>query len=280
MSKSPVAFITGTSSGFGLLTTVALAKEGYRVIATLRDVNRTTRLLDAVRRAGVEAQVEIVQLDITDFSSVDKVVKDTVVKYGRIDVLVNNAGYAAGGFVEEVGMEAWKRQFETNFFGTVAVTRAFLPHMRENRSGTIVNISSISGRIGFPGLGPYVSSKFAVEGFSETLRLEMFPYGVHVVLIEPASYQTDIWAKGLSDAQIPDESPYLKEMQMMVKGIEHISTTASDPQEVVQLISQVLKLKRPRLRYPIGRGVKGTLTLKSTLPWKWVETIVMKRFMK
>lgn len=272
--------ITGASSGFGRLTAIALAKQGHRVIATIRDPSRRQDLLVAAQSIESGGQIEVVELDVTDFVRVSDVVGEVINRFGKIDVLVNNAGYAAGGFVEEVPMEAWKHQFETNFFGVVALTRAVLPHMRARRSGTIINMSSISGRIGFPGLGPYASSKYAVEGFSESLRLEMVPYGVHVVLVEPASYKTAIWAKGLANAVVRKDSPYVEEMYRMVQGVQQISTSANDPQEVVNLLQSIVQMKHPTLRYPIGKGVRRMVSLKSMLPWKWIETLMMKRFQK
>ncbi|ALF10848.1 oxidoreductase [Parageobacillus thermoglucosidasius] len=279
-NKQPVAFVTGASSGFGLLTSVALAGEGYRVLASMRNLTNKGQLEAAAKEAVVADRIEIVQLDVTDFSAAETVIQDVIRRYGQIDLLVNNAGYAAGGFTEEVAIEEWQRQFETNFFGLVAVTKAVLPSMRERRSGKIVNISSISGRIGFPSMGPYVASKFAVEGFSESLRLEMLPYGVHVVLIEPGSYKTDIWSKGLGAVTIHPNSPYVKEMKAILKYVNKIADAAPAPDEVIRQIVQVAKSPSPKLRYPVGKGVKLGIILKNILPWKWWERIVTKRLWK
>jgi NAD(P)-dependent dehydrogenase (short-subunit alcohol dehydrogenase family) len=276
--KPPVAFVTGASSGFGLLVSVALASEGYRVLASMRDLDNRGRLEAAAKEAGVTDRIEIVQLDVTDFSAAETVIQDVIDRYGQIDLLVNNAGYAAGGFTEELAVEEWQRQFETNFFGLVAVTKAVLPSMRERRSGKIVNISSISGRIGFPSMGPYVASKFAVEGFSESLRLEMLPYGVHVILIEPGSYKTDIWSKGLGAVTINPNSPYIKEMKAILKYVNQVADTAPAPDEVIRQIVQVAKSSSPKLRYPVGKGVKLGIVLKNVLPWKWWERMMTKRF--
>lgn len=275
--KQPVAFITGTSSGFGLLTSVALAGEGYRVLASMRNLENKGRLEAAAKQANVSDRIEIVQLDVADFSAVDNVIRDVIYRFGRIDLLVNNAGYAAGGFTEELAVEEWRQQFDTNFFGLVAVTKAVLPSMRERRSGKIVNISSISGRMGFPSMGPYAASKFAVEGFSESLRLEMLPYGVHVVLIEPGSYKTDIWSKGLESVAINPNSPYVKELKAIFKYVSQSAGTAPAPNEVIRQIVQAAKSPAPKLRYPVGKGVKLRIALKNLLPWKWWERMVIKR---
>lgn len=278
LDKQPIALVTGASSGFGLLTSVALAREGYQVLASMRNLDRKGKLEAASYDAGVRDNIQIIQLDVTDSSAVETVITDALHRYGGIDLLVNNAGYAAGGFTEELTTQQWRQQFEVNFFGLVTVTKAVLPSMREHRSGKIINISSISGRIGFPSMGPYVSSKFAVEGFSESLRLEMLRYGIHVVLIEPGSYQTDIWSKGLESVKVTPNSPYAKEMKTILQHIKQVADTAPAPDEVIQQIVQAAKSPAPKLRYPIGKGVKLGIALKQLLPWKWWERIVTKRF--
>lgn len=277
LDQQPIALVTGASSGFGLLTSVALAREGYQVLASMRNLDKREKLEAAAYEANVGNRIQIIQLDVTD-SSAAAVITDIIRCYGQIDLLVNNAGYAAGGFTEEIAAEQWRQQFEVNFFGLVTVTKAVLPSMRERRSGKIINISSISGRIGFPSMGPYVSSKFAVEGFSESLRLEMLRYGVYVVLIEPGSYRTDIWSKGLESVKSNPNSPYSKEMESILKHIKHVADTAPAPDEVIQQIVQAAKSPAPKLRYPIGKVVKLGIILKHILPWKWWERIVTKRF--
>ncbi|ASS91362.1 MULTISPECIES: oxidoreductase [Aeribacillus] len=280
LSPQSVALVTGASSGFGLLVSVALARGGYRVVASMRNMENKETLETAAREAGVWEQIEVVPLDVTNFAAAESVVHDVINHYGQIDVLVNNAGFAVGGFVEELSLEEWERQFATNFFGLVAVTKAVLPVMRKQRSGKIINISSISGRIGFPSMGPYVASKFAVEGFSESLRLEMLPYGVYVVLIEPGSYKTNIWSKGLQGVSIRSNSPYAKEMKTILQYVNRVAKTAPPPDEVIEQIVKVAQSPTPSLRYPVGRGVKLMLRLKNWLPWKQWERIVMKQFHK
>jgi NAD(P)-dependent dehydrogenase (short-subunit alcohol dehydrogenase family) len=271
-----VALITGTSSGFGLGTTIALAQKGCFVIAAMRDLTKRGRLLEAAEQAGVSERIEVVQLDVTVPPMIESLVDEVIDRHGRIDVLINNAGYAAGGFVEELPLEEWRRQFETNVFGLIAVTRAVLPHMRAQRSGTIINVSSISGRIGFPGLAPYSASKHAVEGFSESLRLEMLPHGVHVVLIEPGSYRTSIWEKGLEQTKDLPASPYREQMKRMTALIRQIANKTPEPDEVIDTIVQAATSARPRLRYPVGKGVRFTVVGKQLLPWRWFESLVAR----
>lgn len=276
----PIALITGTSSGFGMLTAVALAKKGFQVFAAMRSLDRRGPLVQLIKEEGVSDHIELIQMDVTDPLEIKQVVNQIVDRFKRIDVLINNAGYAAPGFVEEVSLDDWRKQFETNFFGVVSLTQTVLPFMRNQRKGTIINMSSISGRMGFPALGPYVSSKFALEGFSESLRLEMAPFGVHVVLIEPGSYQTEIWRKGLeatASSSMPDYHPWKERIRLEV---EQTSATAGNPHDVIRLIEHVLQTKHPKLRYPIGKGVKAGMAFKALLPWNWFERIMVKQLRK
>lgn len=275
--KERTAFITGCSSGFGLLTAVALAQEGYHVIATMRDLSRRGRLDKHAAEGGVAHMLEVIQMDVTKPGEVNAAVSWAVERCGKIDLLVNNAGFATGGFAEEVELDEWREQFEVNVFGLIAVTRAVLPHMRAQESGTIINISSISGRFGFPGLAPYAASKHAVEGFSESLRLEMLPYGIHVVLIEPGSYRTAIWEKGLQKSASPASSPYAAQQRALTARVEQIASSAPAPDEVVRTIIRAATSPRPALRYPVGRGVRFSLLMKQWLPWRWLESIVIQK---
>jgi NAD(P)-dependent dehydrogenase (short-subunit alcohol dehydrogenase family) len=277
ITNKNVALVTGSSSGFGLLTCIALAKEGFRVIASMRNPEKAEKLAAAAGQAGVASSLEIVQLDVTDFEQIELVVQQTVTRHGRIDLLVNNAGYAAAGFVEELSLDQWQHQFDANFFGLVAVTKAVLPHMRKRQKGTIINISSISGRIGFPGLSAYAASKHAVEGFSESLRLELLPYNVHVVLIEPGSYKTEIWSKGTAQIKRNPDSPYAGQLRLIDRQVERIISAAPEPDEVIAAIVKAATSPHPRLRYPVGKGVFSSILLKNLLPWRFFEWIIAKR---
>lgn len=270
----PIAVVTGTSSGFGLYTSVALASAGYDVVATMRNTAKQGKLLAEAQTCGVSAYIHVLSLDVTNQESIEAAFVHIREQYGRVNLLVNNAGYAAGGYVEEVDMDAWRAQLETNFFGTVAVTRAVLPIMREQGCGTIVNVSSISGRYAFPGYAPYAASKFAVEGFTEALRLEMLPFGVYAVLIEPGSYKTDIWEKGFSSIQIRENSPYSKLLQAVLQFSKRSSETAPPPQEVARHIVKIARTPRPKLRYFMSREATP-LRLIRLLPWKWYERLVL-----
>lgn len=270
----PIAVVTGTSSGFGLYTSVALASAGYDVVATMRNTAKQGKLLAEAQTSGVSERLHVLPLDVTNQESIEAAFEHIRQHCGKVDLLVNNAGYAAGGYVEEVDMDAWRAQLEANFFGTVAVTRAALPIMREQGSGTIVNVSSISGRYAFPGYAPYAASKFAVEGFTEALRLEMLPFGVYAVLIEPGAYKTDIWGKGFSSIHIREDSPYSTPLQAVLQFSKRSSETAPPPQEVARHIVKIARTPRPKLRYFMGRGA-APLRLIRLLPWKWYERLVL-----
>ncbi|MEH7108855.1 SDR family oxidoreductase [Bacillus sp. JJ1764] len=278
LKTMPIAFITGTSSGFGMFLSLALAREGYHVIATMRNPNKKDRLEQMAAQTGVAGQIEIVKLDVTDFAEVEQVVSDILTRHGKIDLLVNNAGYAQGGFIEDLAISDWKSQFETNFFAVVAVTKAILPTMRQNQSGTIVNISSISGKMGLPGIGPYSSSKFALEGFSETLRLEVLPFGIKVIVVEPGVFKTDIWSKGMESVKIGPTSPYAEFKDKIVSLVGQMEERGGDPMEVVEVILQAVKSENPQLHYPVGKGVKTQIRFKNLLPWRWIEKNLAKQF--
>lgn len=275
-----VALVTGASSGFGLGISFQLAKEGYHVVAGVRDPVKAEACRLEAKHQGIEERIEWVKLDVTSDEDAISVAGEISRKHGRIDVLVNNAGFAMGGMVEEIELEAWRRQLETNVYGVIRMTQAVLPMMREQRSGKIIQISSLSGRFGFPGLAPYVTSKFALEGFSESLRLELLPYGIRVVLVEPGSYRTDIWGKAL--ATLPGDmaeqrSAYGDLRRRIVRLTEASAANAGDPNEVVRLVLRILHMRTPRLRYPIGRGARAMMLGKALLPWSWIERLVMKQ---
>lgn len=269
------AVVTGTSSGFGMHITIELAKAGWHVIATMRNLDKKTPLVDQLSKGNLSDYVHIEQLDVTDSDSIARF-KGKLSDYPLIQLLVNNAGYAHGGFVEEVKLEEYRDQFETNFFGMVAVTQVIIPLMREQRKGTIVNISSISGLVGFPGLSPYVASKHAVEGFSESLRLELKCFGINTVLVEPGSYQTNIWSTGKRVSTI-EHSPYKRLMDQLNQHIENGNKDHGNPVDIAKLIVKIAHTENPKLRYTIGKGVKLSHFLKGVIPWSRWEKLIFKK---
>lgn len=276
-----IAIITGSSSGFGLLTTLELAKKDYLVIATMRNLEKQVNLLSQAAKLNLQQNIKVQQLDVTDQSSIHSF-QLFLKEINRVDLLINNAGYANGGFVEEIAVEEYRKQFETNLFGAISITQLVLPYMREQKSGKIINISSISGQVGFPGLSPYVSSKYALEGWSESLRLEVKPFGIDVVLVEPGSYNTNIWEVGkqLATNQSETTSPYKEYMDKIQKHINSGSDTFGNPIDVANKIVEIADAKRTTLRYPIGKGVKFMIFAKKVLPWRLWEFLVLRSFKK
>jgi NAD(P)-dependent dehydrogenase (short-subunit alcohol dehydrogenase family) len=276
--NKPIAIVTGASSGFGLLTTLELAKSGFKVIATMRNTIKASDLLYEANKLNIEPLIHVHPLDVTEESSIEKLA-ELIDSLGRVDVLVNNAGYAAAGFVEEITMEEYRRQFETNVFGVFAVTKTVLPYMRRQKEGKIINVSSISGKVAFPGLSPYVASKHALEGWSESLRLEMKPFGIEVALIEPGSFKTNIWSTGkqVTSLSLQEDSPYYEYMKEIEEYIQSGEGKFGDPQEVAAKIAEISKQKNSTLRFPIGKGVQATLMLKNMIPWSRWENIFLKK---
>lgn len=276
-----VAIITGSSSGFGLLTTLELAKKDYLVIATMRNLEKQANLLSQATQLNLLHNITVQQLDITAQNSIHTF-QLFLKEINRVDLLINNAGYANGGFVEEIPVEEYRKQFETNLFGAISITQLVLPYMREQQSGKIINISSISGQVGFPGLSPYVSSKHALEGWSESLRLEVKPFGIDVALVEPGSYNTNIWEVGkqLATNQSDTTSPYKEYMDKIQKHINSGSDTFGNPIDVANKIVEIAESKRTNLRYPIGKGVKFMIFAKKILPWRLWEYLVLRSFKK
>jgi NAD(P)-dependent dehydrogenase (short-subunit alcohol dehydrogenase family) len=269
-----VAVITGSSSGFGLLTSIELAKAGFQVVATMRNLGRRGDLDQAAKAAGVGRQIDVRALDVTAFDAMPAFVEGGVRDYGRVDVLVNNAGFAVGGFAEDVRLDELRLQFETNFFGTVAMTKAVLPVMRKQGSGHIIQVSSIGGLQGAISVSSYSASKHALEGWSESLRLEVNALGIKVVLVEPGAFDTGVWTRGavMGKDAIKQTSPNFQRSLRMRSVIEKIPK--ADPIEVARVIAEIAQDPSPKLRYLMGRDAKIQLAMKRLLPWKWHEKII------
>ncbi|MEW4059508.1 short-chain dehydrogenase [Bacillus siamensis] len=276
-----IAIVTGATSGFGLLTALKLARS-YHVIATARQPEKAETLKEAAAQAGVSGHITIASLDVTDEQSVSDF-GNTISGFGPVDVLVNNAGTAYGGFIADVPMEHYRQQFDTNVFGLIHVTKTVLPYMRKHGGAKIINISSISGLTAFPALSPYTSSKFAIEGFTECLRLELLPLGIDAALIEPGSYKTSIWETSLSNHLTAPgkDSPYYRYYQQIEAYVKASASKSGDPNDVAELIYQLAQQKRlKKLRYPIGRGIKLTLACRSLFSWPVWESMIKKKLFK
>lgn len=247
-----VVLITGCSSGFGQLAALHFARKGDTVYATMRNTEKAGALEQA--RESEKLPIEIVQLDVTDSESVSSAVRQVIDRAGRIDVLVNNAGIGARGPVEETDVEEAKEIFETNFFGALRVTQTVLPQMREQKSGTIVNVSSLAGRVAPPFDGIYAASKFALEAASEALHFEVHPFGIRVLLIEPGGFETNIGDTIRIPHRFTEGSPYLEFQQRFEQALTRLPAGGErgDPQVVAQAIYDAVHDEEPKLRYLVG----------------------------
>lgn len=270
------AIVTGANSGFGKLITIGLAKQGHTVIAGVRQEANAKKLAEEIEQASLSEAIHIEALDVTDTKSIQAFQKK-LHTYAPITLLVNNAGTAYAGFAEEVPVDTFRQQFNVNVFGVMEVTQAVLPFM--TKGAKIFNMSSISGLMGMPALSPYVSSKFALEGYTESLRIELASFGIQAALIEPGSFQTNIWNTSMNEHMLqPEEgSKYIHLYQKMMAHINAQKSNYGDPHDVADLVIRLAEKKRlKKLRYPIGKGVRLSFTAKQLLPWSMWEKIILR----
>jgi len=253
-----VALVTGCSSGIGLETAISLARGGHFTYATMRDVKKSEKLNKIVNDQGLP--VKILELDVDDKESVDNAITQVMEEKGRIDTLVNNAGWGMWGTVENVSIEEFKQQFETNFFSIIRMIHKIAPVMRKQKSGNIVNVSSVAGRIGFPVSPAYISSKFALEGLSECLRFELGPFGINVIIIEPGVIKTNFF-DSMKMAEKSD-SVYNEITSKVVSGVKMMAEMGTDPKEVANTIVKSINEKNPLPRYIVGNDAMMFLEAK------------------
>jgi NAD(P)-dependent dehydrogenase (short-subunit alcohol dehydrogenase family) len=272
-----VAVITGTSSGIGMLSALELARNGFRVVATMRNLAKRAQIDKLAADGGISRNIEVRPLDVTNFASIPSTIDEIVSDHGRIDVLVNNAGFALGGFAEDVELSELRDQLETNFFAHTQVTRAVLPAMRRQGSGQIIMISSISGVCAQVGVSSYSASKWALEGWSEALRMECLPLGIRVVLLEPGAYKTDVWDTNVHLAKkiFSGDSPNRERARRFSEYVQS-KIVKRDPQEVATLVASIAQDPNPRLRYLAGPDAHIQKWLKRLLPWTIYEKLVIK----
>ena len=261
--------ITGTSSGFGLLTAARLASKGHQVIATMRDPAKQNALLAEVKKRGGE--MEVLRLDVTQKNTIAAVIEHIAKKYGRLDVLINNAGYGIGGFFEDLSDEEIRTQFDVNFFGAQNVIRQALGLMRPQGSGKIINISSVAGFSASPAFSAYNASKWALEAFSESLHYELKLFGIDVVLIEPGTYKTKIFHENARYAKDFDnpQSPYYPYSQMLKKKVlDYVDNLRKDPERIPILIEKVIDSKNPSFRNIPDAEAQTLYFLRKFLPFR------------
>lgn len=264
---SETIVITGASRGIGLAAARLLQQHGHRVIGACRNPAQT----------GI-TDITLEALDVTQPASVEAFWQRIQDSGLAVDVLINNAGYDLYGAAEEVRFDEFRDQLDTNFLGAVRMTLATLPRMRERRHGKIINLSSIGGLLSLPYNSAYAASKYALEGYSESLRYEMLPFGVFVSLIEPAGVQTGTLDRSLVATRTPHPA-YEAARARLMRQMEHTQSASGIPlSAVAQTIARVVAERQPRLRYPIGGQARFAPLLKQLLPQRWFEAFVLRQF--
>jgi short-subunit dehydrogenase len=259
-----VALITGCSSGIGYETALMLARNGFHTFATMRNTKKSNSLEEIIKKERLDLNIR--ELDVNDDTSIEKTINCIKSEANRIDVLINNAGYGLVGFFEDLTLDEIRNQFETNFFGVLNITKKIIPIMRFQKSGTIINVSSGAGQVGFPGISAYVSTKFAIEGFSESLMYELFPYGIKVVIIEPGVIKTNFFRNCIvSEHSMKKSSPYSRSLDKFQRNVELMQEHATSPINVAKVIMQVLGNNEPKQRYIVGNDVAMILEAKKSL---------------
>jgi NAD(P)-dependent dehydrogenase (short-subunit alcohol dehydrogenase family) len=252
--KSQVVLITGATDGLGRAAAIYLAERGYRVFAAGRSPEKRAKLDAAARLARLP--LETLGMDVCDDASVNRAVRSVLEKAGAIDVLVNNAGVGYVATVEDLSLDDFRRQFETNFIGVLRVTKAVLPNMRERRRGRILMMSSVAGLVAPPTYGAYSGSKFALEGMSGALRLELYPFGIHVILIEPGYIVTN-FAKTAAEIATPyfeagRRGPYAKIYEHAWNSSKRSrETSRTTPEDCARVILKAIEDPRPKVRYAV-----------------------------
>ena len=274
--KNKVALVTGSSSGMGFATAIMLARAGIHTYASMRNLKKSKIITELASTENLPLQV--VQLDVIDKKSVKEAITKIVTEKERIDVLVNNAGYGLFGSLEDISIEELKAQFETNFFGVIRVTQLVLPIMRKQKSGTIVNVSSVGGRIGLPVLSAYHSTKFALEGLSESMSYELEPFGIRVVIVEPGVIRTNIMNSSIIAKKAQDpKSPYFSLIQKVENNFKlMMENESSPPEEVAKAILGVVTSENSQLRYTVGNDAATMIQARVSMSENQFKKMIMQ----
>lgn len=275
--KKKIAIVTGSSSGIGFETSLLLARNDFYTYVTMRNIDKSKAITNLKQKEKLS--LEVLQLDVTSDESVKEAIQKITNEQERIDVLVNNAGYALVGPFEELSIEEFKEQFETNVFGVIRVIQAVLPIMRRQRCGTIVNISSIAGKIGFPLTSAYASSKFALEGLSESIAYEIEQFGIKVILIEPGVIKTNFNnnLKIGKRVTIDSNSPYVEMTQKRISRFKPRFENGSPPIEVAKVILKAITSEnQSELRYLVGNDAFKLMEIRNNMSEKEFGKIVIK----
>jgi short-subunit dehydrogenase len=271
MAKGKIALVTGASSGIGEATARQLAQAGFTVYAVARRVER----MQPLTHVGIRP----IAMDVTDDASMQAAVTAILEEQGRIDVLVNNAGYGSYGAVEDVPMSEARAQMEVNVFGAARLIQLVLPTMRQQRSGTIVNVTSMGGKITTPLGAWYHATKFALEALSDCLRMEVAPFGIDVVVIEPGGIRTE-WSDIAAEKvrAVSSTGPYAAHGNAVAKSLTSESThrRSSPPELVGKTIAKAVTSRRPKTRYAVGYGAKPMIFMHSVLPDRTFDAIIRR----
>ncbi len=273
--------ITGGTDGLGKAIALLLAREGYRVFATGRNAERRGQLEEEARTENLA--IRVVEMDVCDDASVERSVAEVLAAAGGIDVLINNAGLGYYVVMEEISMQDLRQQFETNFFGVVRVTQRVLPGMRQRGRGRIVNMSSIAGKFSLPLFGPYSGSKFALEGMTDALRLELYPFGIEVVLIEPGYIPTGFQgaAREHSYAYFKNpNSPYARVYRSYEQARKSLDRqgVADTPEDCARVVLRALRDTPPKARYTVTRTAAIASLAKRLLTDRMVDRRLRRTF--
>jgi len=274
-NTSKIVLITGATSGIGRASALLLAKQGHHVIATGRKVNELVKLRDEAQQSQLAGKLETITLEVTSAGSIAAAVEEVnrLTSNRGPDVLINNAGFGMLGPTAEITEAEMRRQYETNVFGLMAVTRAFLPKMRERRSGRIINVSSVGGRVTLPFYGVYNSTKYAVESLSDSLRYELRPYNIDVAIIEPGVIRTNFEPTAVSNLDAFASSPYARSLNAVHEMAVKFDRFAADPSVVAKAIGRAVRARRASARYVAPKMTYGILWASSLLPrraWDWM----------
>jgi short-subunit dehydrogenase len=278
MQDQKVAVVTGSSTGIGFETSLTLARNGFHTYATMHNLKgeKSKPLTEVAKNENL--QLQVIELDVNNDKSVADAIRIIVDERKRIDVLVNNAGYALGGALEDSSINEIKAQFETNFFGSLRAMKAVLPVMRKQGAGKIVNITSMGGRISIPLSSSYHGSKFALEGLSESIQYELEPFGIKVILIEPGAVGSNFWrnikiAKSSSDS----DSPYSQFGNKILKAFKVMEQNVINPSVVAKTILDAVTSDNPQLRYVVGDAAK-TIEARKNMPDKEFGDLIKRQF--
>ena len=277
LGTKKVALVTGSSSGIGYETALLLARNGFDTFATMRNMNKSKEITEVSNRENLPLRV--VQLDVNDDKSVTDAINNILIEKESIEVVVNNAGYGLMGSVEDSSLDEIKAQFETNFFGAIRVMQRVIPIMRKQRSGTIVNVSSIAGRIGFPMGSAYVSSKFALEGLSESISYELKQFGIKIILIEPGVIKTN-FALVTPKKAVNKNSSYSQLMNKLEENLFSTIANGTSPKEVASVILRSITEASPERRYLVGNDAVELINARKNNTDEEFEKIIVGNLLK